>query len=36
MNSRLDCTSFTAAYGTPRPDWQAGLDEILQELNHAA
>lgn len=36
MNSRLDCASFTAAYGTPRPDWQAGLDDILQELNHAA
>jgi dTDP-4-dehydrorhamnose reductase len=36
MNSRLECTGFTAAYGTPRPDWQAGLDDILQELNHAA
>lgn len=36
LNSRLDCTSFTAAYGTPRPDWRAGLDDILQELSHAA
>ena len=32
LNSRLDCTSFTAAFGIPRPDWQAGLDAILQEL----
>lgn len=36
LNSRLDCTSFTAAYGIPRPDWRAGLDDILQELSHAA
>ena len=32
-NSRLDCTALTAAYGIDRPDWQAGLDEILQELS---
>jgi dTDP-4-dehydrorhamnose reductase len=36
LNSRLDCTGFTAAFGIPRPDWRAGLDEILQELSHAA
>lgn len=36
LNSRLDCTSFTAAFGLPRPDWRAGLDDILQELSHAA
>jgi dTDP-4-dehydrorhamnose reductase len=36
LNSRLDCTGFTAAFGIPRPDWHAGLDEILQELSHAA
>ena len=36
LNSRLDCTSFTAAFSIPRPDWRAGLDEILQELSHAA
>jgi dTDP-4-dehydrorhamnose reductase len=36
LNSRLDCTSFTAAFGIPRPDWRAGLDEILQELSDAA
>jgi dTDP-4-dehydrorhamnose reductase len=36
LNSRLDCSGFTAAFGIPRPDWRAGLDEILQELSHAA
>ena len=36
LNSRLDCTGFTAAFGIPRPDWRAGLDEILQELSDAA
>jgi dTDP-4-dehydrorhamnose reductase len=36
LNSRLDCTSFTAAFGIPRPDWRTGLDDILQELSHAA
>ena len=36
LNSRLDCTGFTAAFGLPRPDWRAGLDDILQELSDAA
>jgi dTDP-4-dehydrorhamnose reductase len=36
LNSRLDCASFTAAFGIPRPDWRTGLDDILQELSHAA
>ena len=36
LNSRLDCTGFTAAFGLRRPDWRAGLDDILQELSHAA
>lgn len=36
LNSRLDCTGFTAAFGIPRPDWRAGLDDILQELSHGA
>ena len=36
LNSRLDCAGFTAAFGIPRPDWRAGLDEILQELSDAA
>ncbi|MFN4191539.1 MAG: dTDP-4-dehydrorhamnose reductase [Tabrizicola sp.] len=32
LNSRLDCSSFTAAFGIPRPDWRAGLAAIVQEL----
>lgn len=32
LNSRLDCTSLHAAFGITRPDWQAGLTHILQEL----
>lgn len=36
LNSRLECRAFEAAFGVPRPDWRAGLDEILQELHHAA
>jgi len=35
-NSRLDCTGFEKAFGVTRPDWRAGLDDILQELGHAA
>jgi len=31
-NSRLDCAAFTAAFGVARPDWRAGLDDILKEL----
>ncbi len=30
-NSRLDCTSLTAAFGIPRPDWQAALTRIIEE-----
>ena len=32
-NSRLDCRSFTAAFGLARPDWQAGLSAILDRLS---
>ena len=32
-NSRLDCSAFQQAYGIPRPDWRAGLDDILRELD---
>jgi dTDP-4-dehydrorhamnose reductase len=32
-NSRLDCSALEQAYGIRRPDWQAGLDDILRELN---
>ena len=35
-NSRLDCSGFAAAFHVARPDWRAGLDDILQELRHAA
>lgn len=31
LNSRLDCSGL-AAFGLTRPDWRAGLDLILQEL----
>ncbi|CAM8669784.1 RfbD dTDP-4-dehydrorhamnose reductase [Paracoccaceae bacterium] len=36
LNSRMDCSGITAAFGIPRPDWRAGLDDILQELSDAA
>lgn len=32
LNSRMDCSALTAAFGIPRPDWRAGLDEVLKEL----
>lgn len=32
LNSGLDCASFTAAFDWPRPDWQAGLDDVVREL----
>lgn len=32
LNSRLDCTSLQTAFGIARPDWRAGLDDILREL----
>jgi len=32
LNSRLDTTSLTHTFATPRPDWQAGLRAILQDL----
>jgi dTDP-4-dehydrorhamnose reductase len=33
LNSRLDCSALQAAFGIARPDWRAGLDLIIQELN---
>ena len=36
LNSRLDCSSFKAAFGIERPDWKAGLSEILKEVRDAA
>ena len=32
MNSRLDNAATIAIFGIPRPDWRAGLDDILTEL----
>lgn len=32
MNSRLDCSTLTRDFGIPRPDWRAGLADILKEL----
>ncbi|MEO0712231.1 MAG: dTDP-4-dehydrorhamnose reductase [Pseudomonadota bacterium] len=36
FNSRMDNTSFEAAFGLPRPDWKAGLTEILRDLDALA
>lgn len=32
LNSRLDCSAFTAEFGVARPDWRDGLGHILKEL----
>jgi len=32
MNSRLDCSSFNEVFGVARPEWRAGLRDILNEL----
>ncbi len=32
LNSRMDNTGLTATFATPRPDWHAGLRDILQDL----
>lgn len=32
LNSRLDCASLERAFGIPRPDWRAGLDDVIKEL----
>jgi len=31
-NSRMDCSALTTAFGIPRPDWRAGLDAVLADL----
>lgn len=33
LNSRLNCDGFARDFGVMRPDWRAGLDDILQELS---
>lgn len=35
LNSRLDCSSLQVHYGLTRPDWRAGLTEVLKELDSA-
>jgi len=32
LNSRLDCTATEQTFGTPRPDWQVDLNDVLHEL----
>lgn len=31
-NSRMDCSDFERAFGVARPDWRAGVGDILKEL----
>jgi dTDP-4-dehydrorhamnose reductase len=35
-NSRLDCASLEDDFGIKRPDWRAGLDEVLATLGALA
>jgi len=32
QNSRLDCTSLELTFGIKRPDWRAGLQQILADI----
>lgn len=34
-NSVLDCGAIEAAYGIAQPDWQLGLESVLEELGEA-
>jgi dTDP-4-dehydrorhamnose reductase len=34
LNSRLDCSTTESVFGITRPDWRAGLREILSELGY--
>lgn len=36
LNSRLDCRAFERDFGVVRPDWRAGLADILDELGRLA
>ena len=33
LNSRLDCSLTQSTFALPRPDWRAGLTEILKDLD---
>lgn len=35
-NSRMDCSSLKDAFGIDRPDWRAGLAEVLKDLETGA
>jgi dTDP-4-dehydrorhamnose reductase len=35
LNSRLDCTCFERSFGVVRPDWRAGLADIVAEIGGA-
>jgi dTDP-4-dehydrorhamnose reductase len=32
-NSRMDCTHLASTFGIAQPDWQAGLDRVLKQLD---
>ena len=32
-NSRMDCSSLKTAFGIARPDWRAGLAQVVRELD---
>lgn len=34
LNSRLDCRSTEEVFGISRPDWRAGLRDVLAKLSH--
>ncbi|MHC0055475.1 dTDP-4-dehydrorhamnose reductase [Actibacterium sp. D379-3] len=34
LNSRMDCATLTEVFGIARPDWRAGLDAVIAELDH--
>ena len=36
LNSRLDCTATTQAFGIARPDWRESLRKVLNELGELA
>lgn len=36
LNSRLDCSATEATFGISRPDWRAGLHDILTELKEVS
>ena len=35
LNSRLDCSALTTAFGIPAPDWRAGLAQVIAELKES-